>query len=88
MHELAADHEDGMPTRREFGRRLAAAAITPLAAMACGGASSAGSTSNREGLAHIPEDTYPFFTDEPPVARADLAREEAFAARFGNPCRQ
>jgi hypothetical protein len=77
MHDLATGNEGGMPTRREFGRFLAAAMVVPVSLPDLRAASPSGSVTDQLGAVFVPDDTYPFFAD------VDLAQHAEPSAAAG-----
>lgn len=76
MNEVTPGGKGGLPTRREFGQLLAAAAVLPAALPLLGEASPVAPPTGD----YVPEDTYPYFTESDPAHLADQRHAEPGAA--------
>lgn len=83
MDELPPAGEDGLPTRREFGRLLTRATILAAAFPRLGGASPAAPAADDRRVDCVPEDTYPYFTESDPATRPAHARADEGAPGNG-----
>ena len=80
MNEFMPNQADGLHTRREFGRILAAATSLSVSFPLLHGASPMALVPECDRVSYVPEDTYPYFTDSAPAHHTDQRHAEPGAA--------